>query len=61
MENNKLTFEQILTQLQDISKKLNDPNIALDDAINLYKKGVELSNECKAILESAKEQINIEK
>jgi len=57
----KISFEELLKELQLISNKLENPAIELNEAINLYKNGIELSKKCKELLENAKEQINIEK
>lgn len=55
MENKK--FEEILTELNEIVKELESGNLSLEDSIEKYKKGMELSNTCKKLLEEAKEVV----
>ena len=55
MENKK--FEEILSELNDIVKELESGQLSLEDSIEKYKKGMELSNACKKLLEEAKEVV----
>lgn len=50
-------FEIYLKELKSIVDELESGELSLDDSINKYKKGIELSNELKKMLESAKEAI----
>ncbi|MBO4622658.1 MAG: exodeoxyribonuclease VII small subunit [Bacilli bacterium] len=56
MEENK-KFEELLTELENIVKELEGGNLSLEDSIEKYKKGMELSNLCKRLLEQAKEVV----
>ena len=56
MEQNK-KFEELLTELNDIVKELESGQLSLEDSIEKYKKGMELSNVCKRLLEEAKEVV----
>ena len=56
MEENK-KFEELLTELESIVKELEGGNLSLEDSIEKYKKGMELSNLCKRLLEQAKEVV----
>jgi len=49
MENK--SFEEYLTELEDILKNLENKDIQLDDAVKGYTKAVELSKKCIEILE----------
>lgn len=50
-------FEIYLKELKSIVDELESGKLSLDDSINKYKKGIELSNELKKMLESAKEAV----
>lgn len=54
MEN---SFEKSLNQLEDIINKLENEDVSLDEAINLFEKGVKLSNDCRKTLETAEQKI----
>ena len=56
MEENK-KFEELLTELEEIVKELESGSLSLEDSIEKYKKGMELSNLCKRLLEEAKEVV----
>lgn len=53
----EMTFEKAMSELENIVYKLENGDAALDDAINLYKDGLELSKWCNAKLKQAEEQI----
>ncbi len=58
MENKKeKTFEENLTQLEEIVKKLESGDIPLDDAIEKWTEGMNLANKCNKMLEEANETI----
>jgi exodeoxyribonuclease VII small subunit len=47
------SFETMLEQLENVVKKLETKEIALDDAVKEYKKGLELAKACYTMLENA--------
>ncbi len=49
-----MSFETDLSRLNEIVKKLESPELSLDESLELYKQGVELSVKCKKALEQAK-------
>ena len=55
--NNKLTFEEALSELEKISKKVEDSNLSLDELVQAFDEGMKLSNICKNKLNSAKLKI----
>lgn len=55
----KLSFEQSLTRLSEISAAMNDSNLPLEDSLKLYGEAVGLIDICKRRIETAK--ITIEK
>ncbi len=52
-------FESALKELETIVSKLEDGNTTLKESIDLYEKGVKLSNLCTKILNDAKQRIEI--
>ena len=57
MQKDKLTFEQLLSELEIISKKLESQEITLEESIALYEKGMKISKNCSKMLENAKQRI----
>ena len=56
MEN--MTFEQAMTRLEDIVKKLKDHTVSLDDSVALFQEGVQLSKFCSDKLSSVEEKVS---
>ena len=52
-----MKFESSMKRLNEIVEALERENLSLDEALDLYKEGVELSVDCKKSLESAKLQV----
>ncbi len=52
-------FEEALKRLEEIARKLEDENIALDDAINLYEEGMKLVDFCSKKLQEAKNRVKL--
>ena len=57
--NNDMTVEEALKRLEQINAALESGKPTLDEAIQLYKEGVELSAMCKKKLDNAKMQIKV--
>ena len=49
----KNSFESKLNRLEEISSLLEKDDIGLEEAINLYEEGIELSRNCILILNEA--------
>lgn len=49
-----MKFEELLKELESIIEELESGNLSLEESIKKYQKGIELSNECKKMLEEAK-------
>lgn len=47
------TFEEALNQLEAVVARLEDPDVSLEESIDLYEKGMKLSAFCNQTLESA--------
>lgn len=54
---NKLTFEEAMEELERIVEKLEEGDVPLEEAINTYKKGMELSKYCHEKLKDVEEQL----
>ena len=55
-----LTFEQALTKLEEVVKKLENKEINLDEAVKLYNEGLELSKVCYEFLKES-ENLSLKK
>ncbi len=49
-----MTFEKAINELDEIVTKLENGKLPLEEAIDLYKKGIDISFSCKKDLENAK-------
>ncbi len=54
----KLSFEDALSELEDIVRELESGRGALDDAINAYARGAHLKSHCEAKLKDAQMRID---
>ena len=52
-------FEAAIAELETIVKKLEDGDLALEQSLALYERGVQLSRFCHARLEEAERRIEI--
>lgn len=52
-----MTFESSMKRLDEIVKALESGKLSLDESLDLYKEGIELSVDCKKNLENAKLQV----
>lgn len=57
MEEKNLSFEEAFLKLKEISEKLDDNDISLDESLKLFEQGVGLSKYCNEILTKAREKI----
>jgi exodeoxyribonuclease VII small subunit len=58
MEDEKqLSFEQAMEELEVIVEKLEEGDVPLEEAINIYKKGMELSKLCHDKLKNVESQL----
>lgn len=54
----KLSFEDALSELEDIVRELETGRGALDDAISAYARGAHLKSHCEAKLKDAQAKID---
>jgi exodeoxyribonuclease VII small subunit len=54
----KPTFEERLTRLEEIVEKLESGEVGLDESMNLYAEGAALIRECRRTLGEAEKRIS---
>ncbi|MBR0423102.1 MAG: exodeoxyribonuclease VII small subunit [Clostridia bacterium] len=59
MRKTKNDFEANLKTLEEIVEKLESGEETLENSLNLYEKGMEISNICKELLEKAEQKIKV--
>lgn len=55
----KPDFEKSLARLEEVVRKLEVPQLSLDEAMKLFEEGVGLSKECQKQLEEAEGRVEI--
>ena len=55
----KPDFERSLSRLEEVVRRLESPQLSLDDAMKLFEEGVTLSRECQKQLEEAEGRVEI--
>lgn len=55
----KPDFEKSLARLEEVVRRLESPQLSLDEAMKLFEEGVELSHECQKQLEEAEGRVEI--
>lgn len=57
MDNNKFNFEKAMARLNQISEILESDNVAIDEALNLFEEGLDLSKKLQDVLEGYEEKV----
>ncbi|EON72069.1 exodeoxyribonuclease VII small subunit [Lysinibacillus sphaericus] len=57
MAKNQQTFAEAMTALEEIVRQLEQGDVPLENAIDLYKQGMELSQFCHGKLQHAEQQL----
>ena len=52
-------FERSLARLEEVVRRLESPQLSLDEAMKLFEEGVALSRECQKQLEEAEGKVEI--
>jgi exodeoxyribonuclease VII small subunit len=52
-------FEQSLARIEEIVRRLESPDLQLDEAMKLFEEGIELSRQCQKQLEEAEARVEI--
>ena len=55
----KKTFEQSISELEEIVAKLEGGNVTLDESLELFEKGIKLSKGCQQRLDAAEKKVSI--
>jgi len=55
----KPDFERSLTRLEEVVRRLESPQLSLDEAMKLFEEGVALSHECQKQLQEAEGRVEI--
>jgi len=59
VNDNELSFEKALSELEEIVRKLEKGELTLDDSIRHFQKGVELTKYCNKVLDEAERSITM--
>ena len=52
-------FEKSLARLEEVVKRMEGPDLSLDEAMKLFEEGVTLSRDCQKQLEEAEGRVEI--
>lgn len=50
-------FEKALAELESLVEKLESGELALDESLSDFKRGVELTRQCQAVLDRAQQSV----
>ena len=53
MEKRKPTFEEAFQQLEELTQRLEEGGLPLEEMVSLYEQGMKLANLCLTMLEEA--------
>lgn len=59
MENNEKSFEELISDFENVIRNLENKNISLDDAVKTYTLGIELSKKCYDILDKNEKLVTL--
>lgn len=54
-----MEFEKLLSELQQVVDKLDNPQTGLDEGIALFNRGIELSKQCMQVLNESKGKVSL--
>ena len=55
---NEQSFENMMEELENIVKKLDTETVSLEEALDLYQRGMKLSASCDETLKNAEKKVN---
>ena len=58
-KNDELSFEEAMSNLEEIVTNLEKGELTLDESVDNFKKGMELSNYCNELLNKAEKSITV--
>lgn len=53
----KKSFEKTMTELETVISQLEQGQLALDEALTAFEKGIKLSKACQKILDQAEQKV----
>ncbi len=59
MSKSKPSFEQQIAELESIVDAMEQGDLSLEDALKQFEQGVKLTKNCQALLDSARQKIQI--
>ncbi|MFZ5644068.1 MAG: exodeoxyribonuclease VII small subunit [Bacillota bacterium] len=59
MGKKKITFEDAIKRLEEIVRELEDGQLPLEKALELYSEGINISKFCQSSLEEAEQRIMV--
>lgn len=59
MDKEKRSFEENLSELEQVVKALESDKVTLDEMLSLFERGVTLTKECTSQLDRTERRINI--
>ena len=55
----KMTFEESLAKLEQIVSQIEEGKVSLEESIEKYAEGIKLIKQCRTILDSAEQKIQL--
>lgn len=59
MAKSEENFEELITKLEDITSKLENDKLSLDESVKLFEEGMKISKVCNEKLEDAEKRITV--
>lgn len=53
------TFEQSISELEEIVAKLETGDVTLDESLELFEQGIKLSKSCQKMLDTAEKKVSV--
>lgn len=53
------TFEQSISELEEIASKLEAGDTSLDESLELFEQGIKLSKSCQKMLDDAEKKVSV--
>lgn len=55
----ELSFEELIEKLEEITNKLEKEQLSLDESVELFEEGMQISKKCNSKIEDAEKRITI--
>lgn len=53
------TFEESMTELEEVVSRLESGDVTLDDSLKLFEKGIKLAKSCQKKLDEAEKKVKL--